>query len=144
MSYTDMKTLVIALFIGGFFLVSGCRTANMATDEGSSDLVILKAVYGVSPTYTVDVTDEIRMLAKSGSIHLHPQWGLGVDPSYGKTKRVTVAYRYKGKIEVASFDQFEEFSIPVLPNTSLEPAAVSADISTLRVPAPVGGGSFGR
>jgi hypothetical protein len=60
----------------------------------------------------VDVTDQIQSLAKSGSIHLHPQWGLGVDPAYGATKRVTVAYRYKGRVEVATFDQFEEFVLP--------------------------------
>jgi hypothetical protein len=107
-----MKALVItSLFIGCLFITSGCRTTNTASDR-PSDLVILKAVYGVSPTNTVDVTAEVQLLAKSGSIHLHPQWALGVDPAYGKTKRVTVAYRYKGQIEVASFDQFQEFDIP--------------------------------
>ena len=109
-----MKIIVTTFFIGCLFLASGCRTYTTA-DQQSSDLVILKAVYGDRPTYTVDVTDEIRLLAKSGSIHLHPQWALGVDPAYGKTKRLTVAYRYKGQIEVASFDQFEELDIPLLP-----------------------------
>lgn len=106
-----MKIFVIALFIGGVFLASGCRTSSTFCCR-ASDLVILKAVYGVGASKSVDVTDEIRSLAKSGSIHLHPQWGLGVDPAYGATKRVTVAYRYKAHIEVATFDQFEEFVIP--------------------------------
>jgi hypothetical protein len=110
-SNTIMKTFAIALFIGGLFLVSGCRTSCTSCGR-ASDLVILKAVYGVGATRSVDVTDEIRSLAKSGSIHLHPQWGLGVDPAYGATKRVTVSYRYKGRFEVATFDQFEEFVIP--------------------------------
>ena len=115
-----MKILAITLFAGCLFVASGCRTTTTA-NERSSDLVILKAVYGVNPTDTIDVTEEVRLLAKSGSIHLHPQWALGVDPAYGKTKRVTVAYRYKGQIEVASFDQFQDFEIPLLPNTALEP-----------------------
>ncbi|HEV2318733.1 MAG TPA: hypothetical protein VGV18_03220 [Verrucomicrobiae bacterium] len=94
-------------------------SVRMTTESGQpSDLVILKAVYGVSPTDTVDVTEEVRSLAKSGSIHLHPQWALGVDPAYGKTKRVTIAYRYNGQIEVASFDQFQGFDIPLLPLTT--------------------------
>lgn len=88
-----------------------------APDKRPSDFVILKAVYGVSPTDTVDVTEEVRSLAKNGSIDLHPQWALGIDPAYGKTKRVTVAYRYNGQIEVASFDQYQEFDIPLLPKT---------------------------
>src|ERR1017187_7837397 len=103
-----MKSLIVAsLFIGCLFVASCCRSTNTAS-EGSSELGILKAIYGVGMTNTVDVTDEIRTLAKSGSIHLHPQWALGIDPAYGKTKRLTVAYRYKGQIEVASFDQFEK------------------------------------
>lgn len=106
-----MKNLMLVILIGGCFLVSGCRTV-CATQGQSSDLVILKAVYGAGTTRSVDVTDEIRSLAKSGSIRLHPQWGLGVDPAYGATKRVTIAYKYKGKIEVATFDQFEEFVLP--------------------------------
>lgn len=115
-----MKTLIIASLVSGcLLLASGCGTTRTAS-EHSSDLVILKAVYGDSPTYTLDVTDEVRLLAKSGSIHLHPQWALGVDPAYGKTKRLTVAYRYKGQIEVASFDQFEELDIPLLPHTVLQ------------------------
>lgn len=137
----NMKIPTIALILGAFFLVSGCRTAGTATNERPSDFVILKAVYGVNSTYTVDVTEEIRLLARAGSIHLHPQWALGIDPAYGKTKRVTVAYRYKGQIEVASFDQFEEFSIPALSDTSLEPTVVDTGSSVSRVPAPVGGGS---
>jgi len=40
---------------------------------------------------------------------------LGVDPAFGATKRVTVAYRYKGQVEVAAFDQFEEFVLPASP-----------------------------
>ncbi|HTL73483.1 MAG TPA: DUF3395 domain-containing protein [bacterium] len=107
-----MKTLILVILIGGLFLVLGCRTA-CPTKEPSSDLVILKAVYGVGTIRSVDVTDEIRSLAKNGSIRLHPQWGLGVDPAYGATKRVTIAYKYQGQIEVATFDQFEEFVLPV-------------------------------
>jgi hypothetical protein len=99
-------------------------SVGTSTESGRpSDFVVLKAVYGVSPTDTVDVTEEVRSLAKSGSIHLHPQWALGVDPAYGKTKRVTVAYRYDGQIEVASFDQFQNFDIPLLPRTTTEPTS---------------------
>ena len=103
-----MKTTICTFLIGCLFLVAGCCTSS----DRASDLVILKAIYGVGTTNTVDVTDEIRSLAKSGSIQLHPQWGLGVDPAYGATKRVTVAYRYKGQVEVATFDQFQEFVLP--------------------------------
>jgi len=106
-----MKTTISTLLVGCLFFVAGCCTSSYR----KSDLVILKAIYGVGSTNTVDVTDEIRSLAKSGSIHLHPQWGLGVDPAYGATKRVTVAYKYKGQFEVATFDQFEEFALPVSP-----------------------------
>ena len=106
-----MKTTTLALLIGCLFLASGCRTASTSNDR-ASDLVILKAVYGVGATKTVDVTAEVSLLAKSGSVHLHPQWALGVDPAYGATKRVTIAYRYKGHVEVATFDQFEEFVLP--------------------------------
>ncbi|HEX3626264.1 MAG TPA: hypothetical protein VH280_12645 [Verrucomicrobiae bacterium] len=93
--------------------------SNASAVQLPSGLDILKAVYGIGPTDTVDVTEEVRSLAKGGSIHLHPQWALGVDPAYGKTKRVTVAYRYYGQIEVASFDQFQEFDIPLQPKTTL-------------------------
>ena len=106
-----MKAILALLLLGCLPFVSGCST-NCAASSRPSTLVILKAVYGVGTTKTVDVTAELSLLAKSGSIHLHPQWGLGIDPAYGATKRVTVAYRYKGHIEVATFDQFEEFVIP--------------------------------
>ena len=108
---SNMKTTTLALLIGCLILASGCRTACTSSDR-SSDLVILKAIYGVGATNTVDVTAEVGLLAKSGSIHLRPQWALGVDPAYGATKRVTIAYRYKGQVEVATFDQFEEFVLP--------------------------------
>lgn len=108
----NMKTTILTFLIGGLFLVAGCCTSGPSSGR-ATDLVILKAIYGVGSTNTVDVTAEIGMLAKSGSIHLHPQWALGVDPAYGATKRITVAYRYKGRVEVATFDQFEELVLPV-------------------------------
>lgn len=111
-----MKALVISsLLVGGLFMASGCRITN-TPGEPSSDLVILKAVYGAGMTNVVDVTDLVRSLAVNGSINLHPQWALGVDPAWGKTKRLTVAYRYKEQIGVASFDQFEELNIPLPPD----------------------------
>lgn len=111
-----MKSSIISiLLIGGFFVVSGCRRSESA-ENGNSDLVILKATYGVGISNTVDVTTEIRNLASSGPIRLHPQWALAIDPAYGKTKRLTIAYRYKGKLDVASFDQFEEVEVPLPPN----------------------------
>jgi hypothetical protein len=109
-----MKILGIAFLAGSLIWASGCCTCHSAKGR-ASDLVILKAVYGVEATNTLDVTEEVRLLAKSGPIHLHPQWALGIDPAYGKTKRITIAYRYKRRIEVASFDQFVEFSLPVNP-----------------------------
>ena len=107
----NMKTTIHTLLIGCLFLVAGCCTSSTSSDR-ASDLVILKAIYGIGTTNTVDVTAEVSLLAKSGSIHLHPQWALGVDPAYGATKRVTIAYRYKGQVEVATFDQFQEFVLP--------------------------------
>lgn len=112
-------SLVVSNQNAGINYLRNPDSVSVTTGSGRpSDLVIVKAVYGVSPTDTVDVTEEVRSLAKSGSIHLHPQWALGVDPAYGKTKRVTIAYRYNGQIEVASFDQFQEFDIPLLPMTT--------------------------
>jgi hypothetical protein len=106
-----MKTLAIAAIIGCLFLACGCRTDGSAQSR-SGRLVILIATYGAEPGNTIDVTEELRILARNGPIHLHPQWALGVDPAYGKTKRVAVAYRCNGKIDVVTADQYQEFQIP--------------------------------
>jgi hypothetical protein len=109
-----MKSSILALFIGCLFLASGCCTSHTSGNR-ASDLVILKAVYGVGAKRSVDVTPEVGMLAKNGSVHLYPRWGFSVDPAVGKIKRVTVAYRYKGQVGAASFEQTEEFILPVNP-----------------------------
>jgi hypothetical protein len=106
-----LKATLALLLLGCLTFVSGCST-NCAASSRSSKLVILKANYGVGTTKTVDVTAEVSLLAQSDSIHLHPQWALGVDPVYGATMRITIAYKYEGRIEVASFNQFEEFVLP--------------------------------
>jgi hypothetical protein len=106
-----MKAILALLLLGCLTFVSGCTT-NCATSSRPSKLVILKATYGVKTATAVDITDEVQSLVKNGSLHLHPQWAFGVDPAYGVVKRVTIAYRYKGHVEVASFDQFEDLILP--------------------------------
>jgi hypothetical protein len=109
-----MKSTILALLIGCLFLASGCCTSHTSSNR-ASDLVILKAVYGVGTRRSVDVTPEVRLLAKDGAVHLYPRWGFSVDPAFGEIKRVTVAYRYKGQVGVATFDQTEECVLPVSP-----------------------------
>jgi Domain of unknown function (DUF3395) len=109
-----MKSTILALLIGCLFLASGCCTSHTSSNR-ASDLVILKAVYGVGTRRSVDVTPEVRLLAKDDAVHLYPRWGFSVDPAFGEIKRVTVAYRYKGQVGVATFDQTEEFVLPVSP-----------------------------
>ena len=110
----NMNTTIRTLLIGCLFLVGGCCTSSTSSDR-ASDLVILKAVYGVGTVRSVDMTSEVRSLVKDGAIHLHPRWGFSVDPAAGEIKRITVAYRYKGQVGVATFDQTEEFVLPVSP-----------------------------
>ena len=110
----NMKTTIHTLLIGCLFLVGGCCTSSTSSYR-ASDLVILKAIYGVGARRSVDMTSEVRSLVKDGAVHLYPRWGFSVDPAAGEIKRITIAYRYRGQVEIATFDQTEEFILPISP-----------------------------
>jgi hypothetical protein len=105
------KAILTACIVGLLFLMSGCgRTREAAAP--AADLVVLRATYGVGHN-TVDVTAAIQSLVRNGAVHLRPKWDIGpVDPAYGVIKRVTIAYQYRGQIQVATFEQTEELDLP--------------------------------
>jgi hypothetical protein len=103
-----ISALLLASFI---VLLAGCGTPS-ATDRKSPDLTVLRATYGLG-TNVVDVTQALQSAIENQALHLPPQWALGlVDPAFGLKKRVVIAYFYKGKIQVASYDQSEDLILP--------------------------------
>lgn len=106
-----MKYLYLTFATIALLFASGCCTSRHSA-ANASKLVILKAVYGVDDQ-KIEVTDDVAALVDGDTIHLGPIWSLGkVDPAFGKVKTVVIAYRFKGRLQLASFNQHQEIVLP--------------------------------
>lgn len=108
-----MKTLLLLLTLSTLLITSGCST-TAASSQSNTKLTIIKAVYGVKNN-TVDVTEAVASIVDGNQINLAPSWVLGtVDPANGVIKNVTIAYRYAGQVQIATFAQNETVRIPLI------------------------------
>jgi hypothetical protein len=87
------------------------RAARQALNGSVSQLEIIKAEYWTENT-RMDVTDELQDRIRGDSLKAMANNGLKGDPEFGKTKHLTVEYRFGG---VTRTNEFREGAVIVLP-----------------------------
>jgi len=85
---------------------------KISTDKESVNrLEILSGVYG-TPEKQIDITDLLKKKVIDEKLKIKVSNEIGGDPDYGKQKKLTIKYKYRGEEIEKSFIENEEMEIP--------------------------------